>query len=181
MIQFSSNLMKEVDQSLRIINAKNIDTLKKAGEVTIILKDAFERLRTFVCEYQFKDEEEEMLFFKQIKPSLLCDLIYYRKVYNIELNRPTGGDAEVKCYLEKELSRIKDFLIRTMLSIVTTVQAKQVMTECTFFEDSSIVRFIRKVFLLSVTPCFLPAAIIRLLRYWLIIEWKTIFWTNWQR
>jgi hypothetical protein len=109
MIQFSSNLMKEVDQSLRQINAKNFDTLKKAGELTIVLKDAFERLRTFVCEYRFKNEEEEMLFFKQIKPSLLCDLIYYRKVYNIELNRPIGGDMEVRNYLEKELCRIKDF------------------------------------------------------------------------
>ena len=35
MIQFSSNLMKEVDQSLRIINAKNIDTLKKQEKLLL--------------------------------------------------------------------------------------------------------------------------------------------------
>lgn len=112
MIRFTDNLRTEVSQSLSVINAKDIDTLKKSEEITSLLNNAFNRLRNFIHEYQFKDEAEEIFFFKEIKPNLFCDLIYYRKVYNIEINRPTGGDVELKTYLEKELSRIKDFFDR---------------------------------------------------------------------
>lgn len=109
MIQFTNNLKKEVDQSLSVINAKEIDTLKKAEEITSLLTHAFNRLRVFIHEYEFKDESEEILFFKEIKPNLFCDLIYYQKMYNLEIHRPTGGYSELKTYLEKELARITDF------------------------------------------------------------------------
>lgn len=109
MIQFTNNLKKEVDQSLSIINAKEIDTLKKAEEITSLLTHAFNRLRVFIHEYEFKDESEEILFFKEIKPNLFCDLIYYQKMYNLEIHRPTGGHSDLKLYLEKELARITDF------------------------------------------------------------------------
>lgn len=109
MIQFTDNLKKEVGQSLSIINSKESDTLKKAEEITSLLKNAFNRLRFFIHEYEFKDESEEILFFKEIKPNLFCDLIYYQKMYNLEIHRPTGGYSELKVYLEKELARITDF------------------------------------------------------------------------
>lgn len=109
MIQFTDNLKQEIDQSLLVINAKEVDTLKKAEEITSLLKHAFNRLRFFVHEYTFKDEEVEILFFKEIKPNLFCDLIYYQKMYNLEIHRPTGGYPELKAYLEKELARITDF------------------------------------------------------------------------
>jgi len=109
MIQFTNSLKKEVGQSLSVVNAKESDTLKKAEEITSLLKSAFNRLRVFIYEYEFKDEAEEILFFKEIKPNLFCDLIYYQKMYNLEICRPTGGYPELKAYLEKELSRIMDF------------------------------------------------------------------------
>lgn len=109
MIQFTDNLKKEVDQSLLIINAKDSDILKKAEEITSLLTNAFNLLRAFIHEYQFKDEAEEIFFFKEIKPNLFCDLIYYQKMYNLEIHRPAGGYPELEVYLKKELARITDF------------------------------------------------------------------------
>lgn len=109
MIQLTDSLKKEVSQSLLAINARESDTLKKAEEITSLLKNAFNRLRFFIHEYEFKDESEEILFFKEIKPNLFSDLIYYQKMYNLEIHRPTGGYTELKAYFEKELSRISDF------------------------------------------------------------------------
>ena len=109
MIQFTDNLKKEVDQSLLVINAKDSETLKKAEEITSLLTNAFNHLRAFIHEYQFKDKAEEIFFFKEIKPNLFCDLIYYQKMYNLEIHRPTGGYPELKVYLKKELARITDF------------------------------------------------------------------------
>lgn len=109
MIQFTDNLKKEINQSLLAINEKETETLKKAEEITSLLKNAFNRLRLFIREYEFNNESEEILFFKEIKPNLFCDLIYYQKMYNLEIHRPTGGYAELKTYFEKELGRISDF------------------------------------------------------------------------
>ena len=47
------------------------------------LDDLFGQLKDFILQYQFKTEEEEILFFKEIKPRIHCKLIYYRKIYNI--------------------------------------------------------------------------------------------------
>lgn len=109
MIQFTDSLKKEVAQSLLAINVRESDTLKKAEGITSLLKNAFNRLRLFIHEYEFKDESEEILFFKEIKPNLFSDLIYYQKMYNLEIHRPAGGYAELKTYFEKELVRISDF------------------------------------------------------------------------
>lgn len=56
--------------------------------------DAFQRLRDFITNYTFKSEAEEIEFFKVIKPRLYHRLIYYRKVYNIEMNRPVGVEFD---------------------------------------------------------------------------------------
>ena len=70
MISFTNSLKREIDQSLQGINVSDGDTLKKAGEVTLLLKNAFDQLRTFILAYEFKNEDEEILFFKNIKPNL---------------------------------------------------------------------------------------------------------------
>ncbi|MBN9302542.1 MULTISPECIES: RteC domain-containing protein [Dysgonomonas] len=132
MIQFSDSLQKEVDQSLLVINAKESDTLKKAEEITSLLTDAFNRLRVFIYQYEFKDEAEEILFFKEIKPNLFCDLIYYQKMYNLEIHRPTGGYPELKIYLEKELARITDFFDKNR-AFYRYYRSNETSMDCRYF------------------------------------------------
>lgn len=105
MIQFTDSLKRK----LLAINVKESDTLKKAEEITPLLKNAFNYLRLFIHEYEFKDESEDILFFKEIKPILFCDLIYYQKMYNLEIHCSAGGYSELMVYFEKELFRIIDF------------------------------------------------------------------------
>lgn len=95
-------LRKELDSSLSCIDNADVDILKRAYDGICLLERAFEQLKKFIHSYTFKDEAEEVLFFKEIKPELFCQLIYHRKVYNIELNRPKGGEAIQKEYLDKE-------------------------------------------------------------------------------
>lgn len=70
--------------------------------------DAFQRLREFISSYPFKNEAEEIEFFKTIKPRLYHRLIYYRKVYNIEMNRPVGVESQ-KAYLIDEIKSINRY------------------------------------------------------------------------
>lgn len=53
--------------------------------------------------------EEEIYFFKEIKPQFYSKLIYYLKLFTIETRRPTGSTAAEEKYLQKELNRLKHF------------------------------------------------------------------------
>ena len=50
----------------------------------------------------------EIIFFKIIKPKLFSKLIYYRKVYNIEMMRPNGQDCVLKNYFINELNQLEN-------------------------------------------------------------------------
>lgn len=109
MIEFVDKLHKEIRKKVERIEAEDTSVLKKALEASHVLGDAFDRLKEHIIAYQFKDEEEEIKFFKEIKPRLFCPLIYYRKLYNIEMNRPVGSVEAQKEYLNAELRAINKY------------------------------------------------------------------------
>lgn len=108
MFVFVKILEKEVERKLKKIECSDLNILKKSLEASLVLGDAFQRMRDFVATYTFKNEAEEIHFFKEIKPRLFYRLIYYRKVYNIEMNRPVGIDSQ-RAYLNDELVAINRY------------------------------------------------------------------------
>ena len=82
--------------------------LSKRLEASLVLGDAFQRLRNFIVCYTFRTQAEEIEFFKVIKPRLYHRLIYYRKVYNIEMNRPVGVESQ-RAYLIDEIKAINRY------------------------------------------------------------------------
>jgi len=108
MIHFTSRLKKEIDANIEQIESSEISAITKSLEASRILADAFNQLKTFILSYNFRNEEEEILFFKDVKPKLCYRLIYYRKVYNIEMNRPTGVEKQRE-YLGELLDDINKY------------------------------------------------------------------------
>lgn len=108
MIQFATNLKKEIDAKIEEIESSEINAITKSLKASRMLADAFNRLKTFILSHTFNDEEEEIIFFKEIKPKLCYRLIYYRKVYNIEMNRPAGVEKQ-KEYLCEKLDEINKY------------------------------------------------------------------------
>ena len=114
MIEYIANLKKEVDAKIEQIESSEDNILKRSLAGSQILGEAFNRLKTFVLTYTFKDEEEEITFFKDIKPKFCYRLIYYRKIYNIEMNRPMAGVEAQKEYLNKELNSINRYTTKRL-------------------------------------------------------------------
>jgi hypothetical protein len=108
MIQFTSRLKKEVDENIEQIECSEISMITKSLEASRVLVKAFCQLKSFILSYTFKDEDEEILFFKETKLRFSSRLIYYRKVYNIEINRPTGVDMQRE-YLSEILDGINKY------------------------------------------------------------------------
>lgn len=105
---FINSLEKEIENRLKGIEKSNLNVLKKSLEASLVLGDAFQRLRDFIDTHIFKSEAEEIEFFKVVKPRLYHRLIYYRKVYNIEMNRPVGVDSQ-RAYLIDEIKAINRY------------------------------------------------------------------------
>lgn len=105
---FVVSLEKETEKRIKKIENSDLNILKKSLEASLVLGDTFQRLRNFISTYTFKNEAEEIEFFKTIKPRLYHRLIYYRKVYNIEMNRPVGVESQ-KAYLIDEIKAINRY------------------------------------------------------------------------
>lgn len=93
---------------MKKIELSDLNILKKSLEASLVLGDAFQQLREFIDSHIFNNEAEEIEFFKVIKPRLYHRLLYYRKVYNIEMNRPVGVDSQ-KAYLIDEIKAINRY------------------------------------------------------------------------
>lgn len=107
MLQFTSSLKKEINAKIEGIECSEVSVITKSLEASRVLAEAFNQLKTFILSYNFKDEDEEIFFFKEVKPRACSRLIYYRKVYNIEMNRPTGIDKqrEYLCELLNDINK----------------------------------------------------------------------------
>ena len=71
-------------------------------------------LREKFLNYTFPNKQEEILFFKEVKPEILSSLIYFNKIYGIELKRPNGSNAIQQNYYEKELDSLAFFFNRNL-------------------------------------------------------------------
>ena len=57
-------------------------------EIVELLQHSLEDLRTYIISHPFENREEEIHFFKHIKPEVLSRLLYFTDVYNTELRKP---------------------------------------------------------------------------------------------
>lgn len=108
MLQFTSRLKNEVDTKIEQIECAEVSSMTKSLEAVRVLMKAYNQLKKFTLSYDFLGEEEEILFFKEIKPRLCFRIIYYRKLYNIEMDRPTGTDKQRE-YLSEILNDINRY------------------------------------------------------------------------
>ena len=109
MNQFVSELRKEVNE-FRLVNEKqSVNLLSRFQDGILLMEDVFQRLKSFILNYSFKDKEEEISLFKKSKQGLLSNLIYYGEAYKIEMNSTEGGCEAKREYFRKELERIEGY------------------------------------------------------------------------
>lgn len=100
-MEIIKNITQEYLEKLQTLENNEGDILHIAPPIIKLLEDMFKKLKAFISDYEFKDENEEIRFFKKIKPQLFSKLIYYQKIYKIETMRPNGSDDAQKQYLKK--------------------------------------------------------------------------------
>lgn len=104
MITFIEHLKCELDKKLQPILSADLNIMRKSHDASLVYADAFKQLKNFIAGYTFRDDAEEIHFFKEIKPRLYFGLIYY----NIEMNRPEGVESQ-RAYLIDEIKVINRY------------------------------------------------------------------------
>ena len=111
---FASKLLSDLEEQLNFIHLETDDTLRKTETSIQLIQKSLAKLKVEALKRKLKSEQEEINFFKTIKPKFLSKLIYHVKVYNIEMHKPNGSDKAKKKYLQNELNNIELFFNRNL-------------------------------------------------------------------
>ena len=106
---FITKLNNKLNNQLQVIDLEESNIINKAQKSIVCIKNTLNKLRTFVLNYTFRNEEEEIQFFKEIKPEIFSKLIYHVKINNIESKRPLGSFENRQNYLLNELEKLTLF------------------------------------------------------------------------
>jgi RteC protein len=98
-----------LERTRKMEEAPASDRLTNISACIGIARDTMEQLRKHVMDNPFSSTKDEIHFFKKLKPRFYAVLIYYLKVYKIELGMPTGSNEP---YLHGEQKKINGFFFK---------------------------------------------------------------------
>ena len=104
-----TKLLTDLTEQLNFIDLEIDNEIKKCEKAIEITVKAKNNLKALVQKLNFKSQEEEIHFFKDIKPQFLSKFIYYNAIYKIEAKIPYGGFRVVKKYYSNELLKLKRY------------------------------------------------------------------------
>jgi len=109
MEKYTSTMENTILHDILEIEGMECGMLQKSKLIVSRLEETYEALKHFISGYSFLNEAEEIRFFKEVKPRFFSLLIYYSKVYNIELRMPAGSTEDKRSHLVHIQERIRFF------------------------------------------------------------------------
>lgn len=89
------------------INLELKSVIEESYHMIIFLRNLLSNMKRHVLQNGFVDENEEIEFFKTIKPQILGKLIYYNKIFRIETSCPVSIGKMYYKYFSDELQELK--------------------------------------------------------------------------
>jgi len=82
------NIILEIHNKEDKISSQSKRLIDEAYEMTLYLQDLLFSVKKDVIDEGFKNDADEIHFFRTVKPQILGKLIYYNKLYRIETSCP---------------------------------------------------------------------------------------------
>jgi hypothetical protein len=109
MLKFSEKLYEQLQVEIAGIMNTEKKPIKILSSVLKCVRAALHRLREHLLQNPFKDKEEEIYFFKHIKPKFYCLHIFYLERYNVVTAVPAGDIETLKNFYREELKAVQRF------------------------------------------------------------------------
>lgn len=113
MDKFFDSMLQGIDRRCATVNMEGENIIPGCREMMMFLKDKMVELKNFALSREFKDDAEEIRFFKCQKPLILGRLLFFYKLYQIESNRPPCDELAVT-YYQCEIERLKTVFERNL-------------------------------------------------------------------
>ena len=109
MKRFAEEILAKIDAEIRLRDCDVDSAMDNALYMVRFIAPMYEQLREMTISYSFPSVEDEICFFKELKPEILSKYIYFNKVYHIELKCPDGSNNCIREYLSAELDKLTYF------------------------------------------------------------------------
>lgn len=106
MINYSREVLNELEEQLHIISFDYDNPIKMCDKSLEQIIHHLLKLKEYVLLNQFESQEEEIHFFKIIKPKFTSKLLYFDKIRKIESRKPIGSKIKKLKYLNNELNKL---------------------------------------------------------------------------
>ena len=103
-------LLNQLKNELEEIYSSNGDIIEIADLSIAACSNSLLKMSQLISKTDFKNEQEEIHFFKEVKIYPLSNLIYFINLRNFELHFPVYGFEEQKKYLNVKIRKINKFL-----------------------------------------------------------------------
>ncbi len=104
-----ARIIGDLEKDLKKVDLTNQDSMIKAEKSITLINFGLKELRKFVTSTPFNSKQDEIDFFKKMKPEIFSKLIYFISIYDIESKRPKGGSKEETKYFEGEIKKFQDY------------------------------------------------------------------------
>lgn len=102
-----SKILSQIRHQEDNLSSQMMRTADEAYQMTLFLNEMLGSIKAKVSQDNFVDEQQEIDFFKNIKPQVLGKLIYYNKVFRIETTCPVSNGKIHQSYYENLLKTLK--------------------------------------------------------------------------
>ena len=114
MRNFAEEMLLKIDAEIESIGFNNDITINDALHIVKYIIPLYDQLRKLTVDHIFSSTEEEIYFFKELKPNILGRYLYFNKVYRIESQCRSGSNDVIKEYLNDELGGLTYFFRRNL-------------------------------------------------------------------
>ena len=89
------NLQTDLNEQLNFIDLEIDNEIKRCEKAIEITLKAKENLKNVVIKSQFKSQNEEIYFFKEIKPQFTSKIIYYKPIARNYIPCPQSTSKQI--------------------------------------------------------------------------------------
>ena len=137
MKRFAEEILAKIDAEIRLRNCDVDFAMDNALYMVRFIAPMYEQLREMIISYSFPSVEDEICFFKELKPEILSKYIYFNKVYHIELKCPDGSNNCIQEYLSAELDKLTYFF-RNNIEFYQYIRSQSTHLDNFYFTRKSI-------------------------------------------
>ncbi|WP_445713975.1 RteC domain-containing protein [Flavobacterium sp.] len=103
-----NNSLLDFEHELCLILNTYSDEVEKAKKIIIFIEDTLKQLTNWLKNHVFETIQEEIKFFKEIKPNIVAKLIFYKEIISLVATLPLDKNKRLKHY-EKKIDVINQF------------------------------------------------------------------------